>query len=229
MKNNKMFALFSLTVICTVVVSVFMTGSISVFSDNSPYCVVLDAGHGEPDGGAVGVNGTLEKDINLAITLKIREILENRGIKVILTRTDDNGIYDSDAKTLHEKKVSDMHKREYIINNSDADLFVSIHMNSFTSPDSCGLHVFYPRNHPEAEALALSVQDSIAKLTGAETHSVKTASDTLYLMKNPVPPAILVECGFLSNPQEEVLLNDDLYQSKIAFAIAQAIICESLT
>ncbi len=205
---------------------IFTFKSIPTFSTSSVCTVVVDAGHGEPDGGAVGVNGTLEKDINLSIALKIQEILENRGIKVIMTRTDDNSICEPNAQTLHEKKVSDMHKREEIINNSRANLFISIHMNSFTDTVSSGLHVFYSRNHPEAEPLAREIQDAISKITGAKAHAVKTASDTLYLMKKPVPPAILIECGFLSNPQEEKLLNDELYQSKIAFAISNAIIKE---
>lgn len=204
----------------------FSNRSITVFSSKPLCTVVLDAGHGDPDGGAVGVNGTLEKDINLSIILKVREILENCGIKVIMTRTDDNGIYNSDAKTIHEKKVSDMRKRESIINNSNADLFLSVHMNSFTDTSSSGLHVFYSRNHPEAEPLAIALQDTIAEITGAKTHAVKMASESLYLMKKPVPPAILVECGFISNPKEEALLNDELYQSKIAFAIANSVIYE---
>ncbi len=207
-----------------VLILIFTTKTAPTFSV-APLCtVVVDAGHGEPDGGAVGVNGTLEKDINLSIAIKIQEILESRGVKVIMTRTDDNSIHSSDAQTLHEKKVSDMHKRESIINNSGADLFLSIHMNSFTDTSASGLHVFYSRNHPEAENLAVSIQDELTNITHAKAHTVKTASETLYLMKSPVPPAILVECGFLSNPQEEELLNDELYQSKIAFAIANAII-----
>lgn len=224
-KNLHIFSVICLLVSMSIY---FLYNTTSVFSPIPPYTVVLDAGHGEPDGGAIGVNGTLEKDINLAITLKVQEILESNGIKVIMTRSDNNSIYDANAKTLHEKKVSDMHKRENIINNSNADLFISIHMNSFTDSKSSGLHVFYSRNHPEAEIIASAVQDAIAKITGAKTHAVKTASDTLYLMKNPTPPAILVECGFLSNPKEEELLNDELYQSKIAFAISQAIIKHSV-
>ena len=116
-----------------------------------------------------------------------------------------------------------MKKRLGIINNSNADLFISIHMNAFSDSSSNGLHVFYSRNHPEAEETAAAIQDAIAALTGAETHTVKTASDTLFLMKNPTPPAILVECGFISNPREEELLNTDEYRAKIAFAIADAI------
>ncbi len=197
--------------------------TIPAFSTDTPYTVVLDAGHGEPDGGAIGVGGTIEKDINLKITLKLQEILESRGIRVILTRADDNSICDKSAETLHEKKVSDMHNRREIINNSNADLFISIHMNSFSDAASSGLHVFYSRNHPEVQELANAIQEEISALTGAKTHAVKTASDSLYLMKNPTPPSVLVECGFISNPTEEKLLNTDQYQSKIAFAIANAI------
>ncbi len=229
MKINKItVAVITLSFIFGVILT-FATESIQTISVRPLCTVVVDAGHGDPDGGAVGVNGTLEKDINLSIALKVQEMLESSGVRVIMTRTDDNCICDPDADTLHEKKVSDMHKRESIINNSGADLFVSIHMNSFTDTKSSGLHVFYSRNHPEAEPLAITIQDAISKITGAKTHTVKTASDTLYLMKNPTPAAILVECGFLSNPHEEILLNDDLYQSKIAFAIAHAIIAQSRT
>ena len=217
---------FIICLVCIVAVAVLFISSKSIptFSGSKPYTVVVDAGHGAPDGGAVGANGTIEKDINLQIALKLQEILENRGIRVIMTRTDDNSICDKNAKTLHEMKVSDMKNRLEIINKSGADLFLSIHMNSFSKPSSAGLHVFYSRNHPEIAETAGLIQDSISKVTGAQTHAVKAASDTLYLMKNPTPPAILVECGFISNPEEEKLLNDDNYQSKIAFSIANAVI-----
>ena len=204
------------------VAAMLNTGAVPSFSGIGDYTIVLDAGHGAPDGGAVGANGTEEKDINLAITLRLREILESRGMRVIMTRTDDNSICDSSAETLHEMKVSDMHNRLSIINGSGADLFLSIHMNSFPDPSLSGLHIFYSRNHPEAQTVAELIQSRISELTGAKTHTVKTASETLYLMKNPAPPAVLVECGFISNPDEEKLLNDDKYRSKIAFAIANA-------
>lgn len=197
--------------------------TLPVFSGISSYTVVLDAGHGAPDGGAVGPNGTEEKDVNLDIVLKIREILESRGVKVILTRESDNGIYDASADSIRKKKISDMHNRREIINKSGADVFISIHMNAFTNKNSKGLHVFYSRSHPESKELAQRIIDKISFVTGAEAHEVKTASDTLYLMKNPVPPAILIECGFISNPEEERLLNTDKYKSKLAYAIADAI------
>ena len=142
---------------------------------------------------------------------------------VILTRSGDSGIYDSTAQTIHEMKVSDMHNRRDIVNSSGADLFISVHMNAFGSRSAGGLHVFYARNHPECEETAKRIQDSIASITGAKPHTVKTASDSLFLMKDPVPPAVLVECGFITNPDEERLLNTEEYRAKIAFAIANAI------
>lgn len=199
------------------------TSALPSFSRTDTPTIVLDAGHGSPDGGAVGVSGTKEKDINLSIVLKLQEIFENRGARIILTREDDNAIYDDNASTIHEKKVSDMHNRLNIINNSNADLFLSIHMNSFSNSKSNGLHVFYARNHPETVALAEQISEKICSLTGAEIHEVKTASDTLYLMKSPQPAALLIECGFISNPDEEQKLITDEYQSKIAFAIADAV------
>lgn len=220
-KKSLLIVCLSFALATAVMISVRTVPTISL---KKPYTVVVDAGHGEPDGGAVGVNGTIEKDINLQIALKLQEVLESRGVRVIMTREDDNSICDKSAKTLHEKKVSDMHNRLEIINTSGADLFVSIHMNSFSDPSSGGLHVFYSRNHPEAEETASLIQDAMSELTGAKTHAVKAASDTLYLMKNTVPPAILIECGFISNPEEERLLNDEKYQSKIAFSIANAMI-----
>lgn len=185
--------------------------------------IVLDAGHGAPDGGAVGIDGTEEKDINLAITEKLREVLEGRGYVVVMTRDSGSGLQDESAGTIREKKVSDMNKRREIMEKSGADLFVSIHMNSFSDPKVSGLHIFYDKSHPEAETLAKSIQQKIAGVTGAETHAVKTADTSLFLMKNSPIPAILAECGFLSNPDEIKKLRDEAYQAKIAWAIAEAI------
>lgn len=185
--------------------------------------VVLDAGHGEPDGGAVGVSGVVEKDINLAIVQKLQEVLESKGFEVILTRSGDSGLQDENAETIRKMKVSDMNKRLDIMKNSHADIFVSIHMNSFGDQKVSGLHIFYDKNHPEIERLAKSIQNKMSEVTGAEMHAVKTADERLFLMKNPPMPAILVECGFLSNPDEEKKLASDEYQSKIAWAIASAI------
>lgn len=182
-----------------------------------------NAPHGEPDGGAVGASGTVEKDINLAIVKKIQEVMEGKGIGVILTRDGDYGLQEESADTIRKMKVSDMNRRLEIMENSNADLFVSIHMNSFSDSTAHGLHVFYDKAHPEAEQIAKEIQDKIGEITEAEVHTVKTADEKLFLMKNPPLPAILVECGFLSNPEEEKKLRDEKYQAKIAWAIAEAV------
>ncbi|NDO20128.1 N-acetylmuramoyl-L-alanine amidase [Lachnospiraceae bacterium MD329] len=183
----------------------------------------ISAPHGEPDGGAVGINGTLEKDINLAIVEKLQEILEGKGVEVLLTREGDSGLQDEGAQTIRKMKISDMNKRREIIRDSGADLFLSIHMNSFSDKKVSGLHIFYDKNHPEIEETAKAIQESISKVTGAEMHAIKTADESLFLMKNPPIPEILIECGFLSNPDEEKKLSDEKYQSKIAWAIADVV------
>lgn len=221
--SNSLFFLLILSLGLAAVLFALHNRSVPSFNPGDRYTVVLDAGHGSPDGGAVGPGGTLEKDINLAVVLKLQEILESRGASVILTRSDDSAIYDEDADTIHEKKVSDMNNRLKIINGSGADIFISIHMNAFSDKTSNGLHVFYSRNHPEVEPIAEAIQQRIAELTGAASHAVKTASGTLFLMKDPVPPALLIECGFITNAEEEKLLASEEYQAKIAYAIVDAL------
>ena len=216
-KFNPLFVLLIALLPAAVIIAVLKDGTVPSFSNSRRYCVVLDAGHGAPDGGAVGPAGTQEKDINLDTVLKLREILESRGVKVILTR-------ESDSELNCDVKLNVLKNRLEIINNSGPDLFLSIHMNSFSDPSSSGLHIFFSRNHPEAEETAVKIQNSLTNVTGAKTHAVKAASDSLYLMKNPKPPAILAECGFISNPNEEKLLCDENYRAKIAFAIADAIL-----
>lgn len=201
----------------------FFSSSKTVFGDKKVPVVIVDAGHGEPDGGAVGANGTLEKDINLDIARKLQEVLEGKGIKVIMTRTGDFGLFQNNDASIREKKREDMNTRLSIMKKSGADIFISIHMNSFSSSKTSGLHVFYAKNHEEVKSLAENIQDRISKITGAKTHTVKTADKNLFLMKNPPLPAILVECGFISNPEEEKKLNDADYRSRIAWAIAEAV------
>lgn len=185
--------------------------------------VVVDAGHGAPDGGAVGIGGTVEKDVNLAIAEKVQEVLEGKGISVIMTRTTDDGLWSSQSDTIRKMKVEDMNRRLQIIKNSKADLFLSIHMNSFSDTKANGLHVFYSKNHPEGEQIAEKIQGRIAGVTGAKVHAVKTADESLFLMKNPPMTAVLAECGFLSNEQEEKKLIDVDYQARIAWAIAEGV------
>ncbi len=182
--------------------------------------IIVDAGHGEPDGGAVGNHGVLEKDLNLSIALLLQQYLEQSGAEVILTRSDDNGIYDENSRTIRQKKRTDLSNREKIIEKSDADLFVSIHMNKFTDSRYSGPQVFYSANHQASKPLAEQVQkEMIEVLEPVSEREIKKAGKEIYLLNQTKIPAILIECGFLSNDREEQLLMDETYQKKTAWAI----------
>ena len=198
--------------------------TIGIIAQNREFCVVIDAGHGLPDGGAVGVGGTIEQKINLDVSKKVEEVLAGKGIKVIMTRNDENCICEGgENKTLREMKKEDMNKRLSIIKESNADLFVSIHMNQFPEEKVNGLRLFFDKSHPETKELAELMQKRMSEVTGAKMYAVKTADQNLFLMKNPPVPSVLAECGFISNPEEEKKLNDEDYQSRLAWAIAEAV------
>lgn len=182
--------------------------------------IVLDAGHGEPDGGTVGSSGVLEKDLNLKITLLLQGYLEQSGMEVVLTRTGDEGIYDADSKTIRQKKRTDLYNREKIMNQSAADIFVSIHMNQFSDSQYSGPQVFYSPNTAAAQQMAECVQKTMNDmLQPAAPREVKRAGREIYLLKQAKIPAVLIECGFLSNKHEEQLLQVEDYQKQVAWAI----------
>lgn len=186
--------------------------------------VIIDPGHGEPDGGAVGVDGVIEKDINLSISLKIKSLLDVFGYTVILTRKDDNAIYDEGSKTIRKKKVTDLHNRLEIVNSRPNAVFISIHQNIYKSSKSSGSIVFYSPNNEKSKQLAETVQTGITTMLQPQnTRLVNQAKKNLYILYYAKSPAIMVECGFLSNPDECKLLQDDTYQSKMAFAISCAV------
>ncbi len=198
----------------------------NVFSDktDNSLTVVVDAGHGMPDGGAVGVGGTIEQKINLDISHKVCEVLQGKNIKVVMTRVTENSICtDCEGKSIRQIKREDMNKRLDIIKKSNADLFISIHMNYFNNSGVDGLRLFYDKKHSETLKLAEYIQERMSEVTGAGMYAVKASDPDLFLMKNTPVPAVLVECGFLSNPEEEKKLNDADYQSRIAWAIADAV------
>ena len=195
-----------------------------VFSINKNIkTIIIDAGHGLPDGGTTGNAGTVEQEINLQIAKKTEEVLNGKGYRIIMTRTSNESLAMDDNSTIRKMKLEDMKKRKELIKKSGADLFISIHMNSYPNEKVSGLRFFYSEKHPKTLQLAEQIQNEIGKITGAKTYAVKTADKDLFLMKNIPVPAILAECGFLSNPEEEQKLKDKEYQSKIAWAIAKAI------
>lgn len=173
--------------------------------------VVLDAGHGGFDPGKVGINGKNEKDINLDIVNKLQNFLEQGGATVYLTRATD--------EALANDKNGDMKERKVITNESNADLLVSIHQNAFTSSSVRGSQVFYHKNSDEGKKIATSIQNSLKDNVDSTNSRVEKENDDYYILRTTEIPTVLVECGFLSNPEEEMLLNDEVYQEKIAWGI----------
>lgn len=182
--------------------------------------IVIDAGHGLPDSGASSFNGTTEQAINLAIALKLQKIIEQSGAKVILTRSDENGIYSTDSTNIRNKKVSDIKNRVEIGNNSNADIFVSIHLNKFSgSSEYKGWQTFYQKENESSALLANKIQENL-NLNIEQDNNRKVLSLTnVYIMDNVKIPTVIVECGFLSNPEETENLKKDEYQNKLVWGI----------
>lgn len=180
--------------------------------------VIIDAGHGGFDGGAVAPDGTVEKEINLKISLQLADMLRSVGYKVILTRETDTGTDDLEDGSIAKRKKNDLKNRLDLMNDFPDAVFVSIHLNKFTTSAARGSQVFYGGNNVESKILGEYIQRSIvSKLQPENTRVVKQATSSTYLLYNAKIPAVLVECGFLSNKTELNMLKDNEYQKKIAF------------
>lgn len=186
--------------------------------------VVVDAGHGVPDEGAESSNGTTEAETNLAIALKLQNLLEQSGCTVILTRSDENAIYDIDSKTLKQKKISDIHNRVKIGNESSADVFVSIHLNKIPQQQYDGWQTFYNKDSEDGQKLAVSIQNNLNEAIQKENNRVAKSIENVYIINHVEIPISIVECGFLSNPEEEKQLLDNNYQDRLAWGIYNGII-----
>lgn len=192
-----------------------------LFKDKGKITIVIDPGHGGRDPGKVGVNGALEKDINLSIALKLKDILEQDNFNIIITRTEDVGLYsESDSN----KKRADLNKRIEIINSSNALFAISIHQNSFTQESVKGAQVFYHAQSEQGKKLATIIQDQIKETLKDGNHRKPKSDTNYYLLKHTKCPLIIVECGYLSNRREADLLLDEEYQKKLASAIHQGIL-----
>lgn len=186
------------------------------------HTLIIDAGHGGEDGGAVSLSGVAESGINLAIALKLDHLLGLYGVAPILLRSEDISIYDSGAKTLREKKVSDLHNRVDIIEGAENPTLISIHQNTYQSAKYHGAQVFYS-NSDLSLPFAVLTQDTLRNaIDPGNGRAPAKIPDTVYLMSHITCRAILVECGFLSNPQEDLLLQTGNYQTKLAAALASS-------
>ena len=187
--------------------------------------IIIDAGHGGEDGGALGLYGIVEKDINLSISLKLADLLDACGFKTTLVRGKDESIHDPDADTTRKRKHTDLVNRLKLINRNPSSITVSIHQNTFQERKYNGAQIFYGILNPESEALAQTLQDNFRKILQPDnTREIKKAGKNLYLMQNALTPAVLCECGFLTNPEEAKRLSDSEYQDTVAFVIAVSLI-----
>ena len=221
--NKKRITIIMLSIFVSVFVFIFTTETKTtiptVSLPISGKTIVIDAGHGKPDEGAQSSTGTTEAAINLKIALKLQNLLEQSGTTVILTRSDENAIYDIDSKTLKQKKISDIHNRVKIGNESSADIFVSIHLNKIPQQQYDGWQTFYREGSSEGQKLAVSIQNSLNNAIQKENNRLAKTIDNIYIIKHVEIPITIVECGFLSNPEEEKKLLDDEYQNKLAWGI----------
>lgn len=184
---------------------------------NSKY-LIIDAGHGGFDGGATGINGVLEKEINLEIAQKTASLARLSGFTVVMVRENDVGTNDDSAKSIREKKVSDMHNRLELTEKYTDAIYFSIHQNTFPDSSCSGAQVFYSENNPNSKEIAQKLQNTIKNQIQVENdREIKPAQKNLYLLYNSKIPTVLLECGFLSNDDECQKLCDSEYQQDIAF------------
>lgn len=229
-----------LTVLCILVISIADGGCDNLHnnSDNesnentqppSKYAsfptVIIDAGHGGEDGGAVGEDGTLEKHLNLSIAFEIDEMLRSMGVNTRLTRTEDVLLYDRNSNYNGHKKAQDAAARIAIAEEYDDAIFISIHMNSFPQKKYHGLQVYYSELSSESSGIAKEIQAlTVKNLQPDNKRQIKPIGKNVYIMNKIKHPAVLVECGFLSNPEECALLTDKEYQSKLSLVISGAVL-----
>lgn len=187
-----------------------------VKAENKKAVVAIDPGHGGNDPGKVGVDGSLEKDINLIIARRLKEYLEASDVEVVMTREKDAGLYSEKDK---HKKMSDMKKRCQVIDEAKPDLVISIHQNSYHQEAISGGQVFYYKNSAKGKRLAEIVQERFDYVLGPENKRFAKSNDNYYLLLHVKAPIVIVECGFLSNWKESARLNSEEYQDKIAWTI----------
>ena len=212
----------ALAVVCVALLWPKTAEQASVALPEGPPVLIIDAGHGGEDGGAVSVSGQVESAINLSVALRLDALMGFAGVASVLLRDSDVSLHDADAGTVAEKKKSDLQNRVARVNATDNAVLISIHQNTYTDSGNRGAQVFYA-DEASSLVLAQTAQEALRlALDPDNTRKPAKIPDSVYLMKHVTRPAILAECGFLSNPTEDQLLNTDAYQIKISMALAAA-------
>ncbi len=226
MKNifryTSLFPIYAVILVALLSITIGGSKVISVISENTSIAIrrtiVIDAGHGGVDGGATSCTGVLESQINLEIAQKLNDLFNLLGINTVMIRNTDCSVY-TEGKTISQKKISDLKERVRIVNSYENCVLISIHQNLFAEEKYSGAQVFYART-TGSQKLAKSIQSSFIKTINPNSHRQEKQADSIYLMQHIQCPGVLVECGFISNPQEERLLRDKSYQQKICSVIA---------
>lgn len=228
--SKKKIIIYVTVFICFLYVFSFQIGDLkkesveTVTLPISEKVIIVDAGHGEPDQGAEAENGITESDINLKIAKKLQNLLEQSGSTVILTRSDENAIYDAKSSSIREKKVSDIKNRVKLGNESSADIFVSIHLNKITEEQYSGWQTFYNSKSDSGKNLANQIQNGLNEIMQIDNNRVSKTLENVYIINNVEIPTTIVECGFLSNSDELKRLQQDKYQDKLSWGIYNGII-----
>lgn len=222
MRRKKLELLMSVTIILIAILfsSVGVSLADSRKIKKTKKIIVIDSGHGGVDSGKVSVLGDYEKDINLEIAKKLKDMLIAAGYDVVMTREDDEGLY---SRNSTNKKTEDLRKRCEIINDSGAILAISIHQNSFHQESVKGAQAFYHKSSENGKLLAESIQTTMIEELDNTNKRVAKSNDSYYMLKNTSIPLVIVECGFLSNYEEAKKLSEDSYQKKVAQAIYKGI------
>lgn len=214
-------------VVCILSVLFCMVDSVNsnAIINNTFPTIIIDAGHGGEDGGAIGIDGTIEKNLNLEIALKLNDVLSVMGYETRMVRISDISIYNGNPKTLREKKVSDIRNRTAIMEEYENCLYISIHQNKYEDSSIWGALTFYSPNDEQSKKLAQFIQSSIAtELQPENKRQIKQSGTSIYVLYNATKPAVMVECGFISNTNELSQLKTEEYQLKMAFSIMSGII-----
>lgn len=220
-----MFYRLSMVLILFLSLYVGSKETISVFSLPIKNTVIMiDPGHGGIDPGALGKSGTVEDEINLSIALKLRRLIEQAGGLALMIREDDTGLYTEGKSRIRSKKNEDLKNRHQLINESDANIFVSIHLNSFPQSQYYGAQTFYQIGDKRGKLLAEIIQNEFVTVIDRGNRRTAKGTDGVYILRDNKIPGALVECGFLSNYDEENLLKDDHYQEKVAWCIFTGIV-----
>ena len=228
---SPLFSFFIFAILFTLVAVSFLfffsklsDPSVATTFSHPQLTVVIDPGHGGEDGGAIGVNGCLEKDLNLSIAKKLSCVLSGLGIKNVLTRSSDTLLYDKNSDYEGQKKHLDMQKRLEITSSYPNVIFVSIHQNSFPEEKYSGFQAYYSPNSPLSQELALNIERYVKQFAQSQNNrKAKSSAGSIYLLDELDCPAVLLECGFLSNGSESELLCSEDYQNKLCRIIGASI------